>query len=237
MKYLVRFADVNRPGSPAFRVREKRSIIIRYIIEHLENPKISILDVGGTPEFWKNMAITGSEKCKIILLNREFFTIDDYPYMTSIVGDGRDMAMFPDDMFDLVISNSVIEHVGNYTNQQQIANEIKRVGKNYFVQTPNYFFPIEPHFLIPFFQFYPLRIRMFLLSHFNIGYYHKIRKQSDAFNIISSIRLLHKRDLMNLFPDSIIMKEKLCGVTQSLLVLGGTDMKRILSDMKKASYL
>lgn len=57
------------------------------------------------------------------------------------------MKQFQDNEFDAVFSNSVIEHVGDYEAQRQMANEIMRVGKRYFVQTPNFYFPIEPHIL------------------------------------------------------------------------------------------
>ena len=80
----------------------------------------------------------------------------------SIIGDARNMKMFRDKKFDLVFSNSVIEHVGDYFQQQRMAEEIYRVGNCYFVQTPNRYFPIEPHFLFPFFNFLPMKIKVFL---------------------------------------------------------------------------
>ncbi|MEM2045934.1 MAG: class I SAM-dependent methyltransferase, partial [Candidatus Bathyarchaeia archaeon] len=57
-----------------------------------------------------------------------------------IIGDARCMP-FKDKSFDVVFSNSVIEHVGNYDDQKMCAEEIRRVGKCYFVQTPNFYFP------------------------------------------------------------------------------------------------
>jgi 2-polyprenyl-3-methyl-5-hydroxy-6-metoxy-1,4-benzoquinol methylase len=73
------------------------------------------------------------------------------------------MPQFQNDEFDIVFSNSVIEHVGSYEEQNLMASEVRRVGKRYFIQTPNLFFPIEPHFLFPFFQFLPLDYRVTLI--------------------------------------------------------------------------
>ena len=63
------------------------------------------------------------------------------------------MDFFKDKSFDAVFSNSVIEHVGTFEDQKMMANEVIRVTNFYFIQTPNLYFPIEPHFLVPFFQF------------------------------------------------------------------------------------
>ena len=71
------------------------------------------------------------------------------------VGDAVDMPGISDGAFDVVFSNSVIEHVETYENQRRMAAEIRRVGRRYFVQTPNRHFPLEPHFLVPGFQLLP----------------------------------------------------------------------------------
>lgn len=228
MKFLVNFVDLNKKTSFGSRIREKRSTFLLNCINKIKTTPIKILDVGGTPKFWKSMGYVGSEDCKIILFNPnsdDLEKIDNskYTHIKSLIGDGRNMECFSNKEFDLVISNSVIEHVGEYHYQKQMADEIKRVGKRFFVQTPNFYFPLEPHFLFPFFQFFPKEMRMRMLTRFNLGWSEK-RDINEAKKLIDSINLLKLKEIIQLFPNSVILKEKLCGVTNSFIILGGWKM-------------
>ena len=70
----------------------------------------------------------------------------------SIKGDATNLSNFKDNQFDIVFSNSLIEHLYTYENMKLMANETMRVGKKFFVQTPNKYFPIEPHYFFHFFN-------------------------------------------------------------------------------------
>lgn len=128
------------------------------------------------------------------------------------------MKQFKDKEFDVVFSNSVIEHVGGWGNQQKMAKEIQRVGKHYFVQTPNYYFPIEPHFLLPIFQFLPVKRKVWLIQHFTLGWRPKTPDYSEAVKMVNSIRLLTKTELFYLFPKSTVLEEKFLGFTKSFIL-------------------
>ena len=65
---------------------------------------------------------------------------------------------FADDDFDLVYCSSVIEHVPR-ARRAAFAAEIRRVGRGWFVQTPAFSFPIEPHALLPFAHWLPAALR------------------------------------------------------------------------------
>lgn len=119
--------------------------------------------------------------------------------------------------FDIIFSNSVIEHVGNYKKQKAMANEIKRISKRYYIQTPNKFFSIEPHFLFPCFQFFPISFKAFLIRNFNLGWYKKERDKKKSFAIAKEIRLLSKKELIDLFPGCNIYEERLFGITKSFI--------------------
>jgi len=126
------------------------------------------------------------------------------------------MSEFADGEFDIVFSNSVIEHVGNDECRMQMAKEIQRVGKKYFVQTPNFYFPIEPHFMYPFFQFLPLPMKVWILT--NIGRRHKkVADREKAKQIANGIYLLRKKELIKLFPQATIFEEKFLGLTKSFV--------------------
>lgn len=102
---------------------------------------MTILDVGGDEEFWRGCPVS----CKITCLNiyGECAPPTD-ARIKRMVYDGCKIP-FDASSFDIVHSNSVIEHVGAWRSQKLFASEIRRVGRNYWVQTPNYYFPLECH--------------------------------------------------------------------------------------------
>ena len=103
-----------------------------------------------------------------------------------------------------------------------MANEIKRVGKKYFVQTPNLYFPIEPHFLFPLFQFLSIDIKVWLLRNFSMGWYPKISDKQEAIDLATNTKLLSKKKLQNLFPNSNLYAEQVFGLSKSFVVYDGS---------------
>ena len=210
MKYLFRkFVDNKNINSVSFRLRKERfdRFIKFLVIKNTDN----ILDVGGTVATWIG---SGFEK-NVTLLNLSFD--NENKKFNYVLGDACNMDMFSNQSFDIIYSNSVIEHVGK-DKQKEFAKEIIRVGKKYWVQTPYKHFPIEPHFVFPFFQYYPVSIQKFVglnwqYSHYRIGN----AKDSEILKDISQIYLLNKKELKNLFPGSKIFEEKFWGITKSLI--------------------
>lgn len=133
----------------------------------------------------------------------------DQPNVTVEVGDGTRLR-FAQDEFPVVYSNSVIEHVPKEL-QQAFADEVRRVGERYFVQTPNRWFPVEPHYQTPFFHFLPVRVRKWLNRRFTLGWREK--------GLWEDVNLLSARDLRRLFPDAEIHRERLFGLTKSLMAV------------------
>lgn len=144
--FLDKYADNSNSNSVSSGLRTKR---FNWFLETIKPNKISkILDVGGTEAIWLG---TGLEK-QVTLLNIGFKKRE--PQFNYVVGDACNMK-FIDGEFDIIYSNSVIEHVGNFERQTQFAKEVVRVGKSHWIQTPYKHFPIEPHFLFPLFQYLP----------------------------------------------------------------------------------
>jgi len=212
---FVKMADSRDPNSLAARLRRKRFAFFMELITHVHKP-VRILDVGGTQSFWQTVGYTSPRDVNMTLLNlnKERTSL---PNFTSVMGDARRME-FEDQSFDVVFSNSVIEHIGSYDDQARMAQEIRRVGKRYFVQTPNKYFPIEPHFLFPMFQFLPLGLRIWLLRHMTLGSYKKVSVYEQAKSQVSSVQLLSRRELQALFPTAKLQTETFCGLAKSFTV-------------------
>jgi hypothetical protein len=112
-----------------------------------------------------------------------------------------------------------------------MAGEIRRVGRAYYVQTPNRYFPIEPHFLLPFFQYYPRSLRVYLARNYQPGWY-RSRQVEAAIEDAESIRLLTKKELQEIFPDGIIWQERLGLLTKSFVVYQGFFPDQFSQDVK-----
>ena len=132
------------------------------------------------------------------------------PNVDVVTGDGTRLP-FADGEFPLVFSSSVIEHMPRES-QVLFAAEIRRVGQRYFVQTPNRWFPIEPHYQLPLFQFLPRRARMALNCRCTLGWQQR--------GCWEEITLLSAHDLRRLFPGAEIYRERILGLTKSLMAIG-----------------
>ncbi len=154
----------------------------------------SVIDVGGTDVSWWFVDWKGSVlRCNLDLAGSAGGL--------RVRADGCALP-FANQAFEVAFSNSVIEHLATYEAQRRFGCEIRRVGRRYFVQTPNRWFPIEPHYLFPLFQFLPVAVQRWLHTHFNIGTF----KRTDAFG---TIRLMTKHELEDLFPEARIVAERL----------------------------
>src|SRR5436190_1135895 len=146
---LRRLADSSVPGSIADRFRQRRFAALRALIDDLPVP-VRILDIGGTQTFWERLGYAGNPRFEILLANR-FDQELPYGNMSAVVADAADLSAFADAAFDVVISNSVLEHLSTSRQQQAMADGARRVGRCLYLQTPSRYFPLEPHFLFPFF--------------------------------------------------------------------------------------
>ena len=176
--------------------------------------KIKILDIGGTEDYWNSMGLNLGNNIEIVLLNLYKIEVKGAGF-SSIKGDACNLEAMADKTYDLVFSNSVIEHLFSIENQQKMASEVMRVGKNYYIQTPNKFFPIEPHWVFPFFQFLPFDLKVFLTQNFNLGHIPKAKTKQEAIDLVNEVNLLSKKELENLFSESKLYIEKFMGFHKS----------------------
>jgi SAM-dependent methyltransferase len=162
------------------------------------------VDVGGTDKSWWFADWAG----RVVRCNLER---DAASSGLRVVGDGCALP-FGDKSFDVAFSNSVIEHLSTFEKQVRFAQEFRRTGHRYFLQTPNKWFPIEPHYLFPFFQFLPVAIQRWLHTHFDIGTFRK----TDRFG---TIRLMTRKELERLFPEGRLVPERIGPLVKSWYVV------------------
>ncbi len=163
----------------------------------------TVLDVGGSPQIWSAAPV----RPKLAFLNLNAF------HETTVIGDGCRLP-FRDRAFEIVFSNSVIEHVAD---PQAFADECRRVGRRYYVQTPNRWFPVEPHLLVPLIHRLPRRIWRALAPLTPRA----LIQGTHASEIkgLKETRPLSARQLRRLFPDAELVRERWLGMTKALVAV------------------
>jgi hypothetical protein len=214
---------VERYG-PVMR-RRRMSPLIRMMANcHRKNGRADIIDIGGTNRFWKTAIgpVLDEFNAHVVVVNLPGV---EKPRregrMTFEDSDGCDLSRYGDASFDIAFSNSVIEHVGDWTRMRSFANEVRRVARAYFVQTPNFWFPVEPHCITPIFHWLPFASRVWLLRHFDLGYWRGRRSVDAAVATAESARLLSAPMMEELFPEAKILKERFLFLPKSLIATCG----------------
>jgi hypothetical protein len=175
-------------------------------------PETRVLDVGGSMPIWEGVPFL--PKVTIVNLEQHHAIPETFDF---IKADARNLPV-ESNSFDVCFSNSLIEHLWTWEDQQRAAKEIRRVARRYFVQTPNFWFPIEPHFLAPCFHWLPLSLRKELalitptqlMGHWGVA---------DLMRLVHELRLLTAAELQTLFPEAHILRERVGGITKSLMAV------------------
>jgi len=176
-----------------------------------------VLDVGGSPLIWEFASV----RPRLTILNMGVVEPSPWP-IDFVIGDGR-MLPFEDGAFDIVFSNSVIEHVGTYADQRRFAEEVARVGRQYWVQTPNRDFPIELHLMLPLVHYLPKSWQRRVVSRFTV--WERLVRPSPHMrtfyleHFLNDLKLLNSRQLAVFFPEANILAERVLGVPKSLIAI------------------
>jgi SAM-dependent methyltransferase len=173
----------------------------------------TILDVGGTPEFWAGADVNG----KVTLVNLQAPPTELPDGLTYVQGSATSLP-FEDRSFEVVFSNSVIEHLGERQNQEGFAGEALRVGRRVWIQTPARWFPIEPHLLTPLIHYLPKDAQRRLLRNFTIWGWITRPDQVEVEELVDELALLTAADMRSLFPGCTLHRERVLGVTKSLIM-------------------
>ncbi len=191
-------------------IRKWRSSRMRAFIDLVRPPKgARILDLGGTPHNWGLI----EHDFDVTLLNLP----DDCaagpqimpPGITNLVGDATDLAKtFADQSFDVVFSNSVIEHVGGPEKRKAMAAEVHRLAPAHWIQTPSDRFPVEIHTGVPYFFRLPGGVRAHLLNRWE-------RKLPAWTQMIRGTTVVSRGEMQQMFPTSQIFVEDKFGLEKS----------------------
>jgi SAM-dependent methyltransferase len=177
-------------------------------------PGTRVLDVGGSLRNWLLLP----ERPWLAILNSSLPARGRDWRGALLIADGCRLP-FKDGAFDVVYSNSVIEHVGDLEAQRAFAREHRRVGVRYYVQTPNKWFPIEPHWIVPFIHWLPRGIQRRLVRRFTLrGLVDRLTEQKCE-ALLDGIRLLDAREMRSLFPGARIWRERVLGLAKSLIAV------------------
>jgi hypothetical protein len=214
-------ADQSASGSFSNSRRNRRFEAFSRLIDRLLRERagpIRILDIGGTNVFWEQRGWAGRTDVEIVLVN---LTTEKQRYenIEPRVGDATDLSELPDRSFDVVFSNSVIEHLETFERQAAMAAEVRRLAPLYWVQTPNFWFPIEPHFLTPAWHWLPVSVRIALLRRRRWGWRGPCPDRDSAGALVREIRLMRARDLRRLFPDATLKLERIGPLTKSFVAV------------------
>lgn len=175
-----------------------------------------VLDLGGTAATWLRAPVQ-PRFVHVVNIAPDPEEIPDW-----IRVDEGDACALSDDVrggqFDLVYSNSAIEHVGGHVPRQAFAAEVTRFGVPHWVQTPYKYFPIEPHWVAPGMQFLPVRWRAHYARHWRLGFSHG-RPIDEVIDEQRSIELLGIREMRRYFPDDEIVYERLGPVVKSIIAI------------------
>ena len=213
-----RYGDPAGPDSVVRRIRTRRWEM--FLRQFPDVADMAVLDLGGTSAAW-SIAPVRPRHLTILNLDPSEPAGPEH-WATVHVGD----ACAPPPgvrsrTYDLVFSNSLIEHVGGHARRAAFADVVRSFAPRYWVQTPYRYFPIEPHWVFPAFQFLPVALRGAVSRTWPLGWAQSRGKaRSDAVEEVLNVELLSATEMRHYFPESTLVRERICGVTKSLIAVG-----------------
>jgi hypothetical protein len=200
----------------------QRALRMRWLAEVFPDlAEMSVIDLGGRYRAWQRAPVRPK---RLYMVNIDAVPHAEVPEWA--VFDQGDACALPAHItsrrYDLVFSNSVIEHVGGHERRQRFAESVHRLADAHWVQTPYRYFPIEPHWLVPGMQFLPVRARAAAAEHSPFAGVRPAHEQ--ALGDVLSVELLDRTEMRFYFPSSALLTERVFGLPKSLIACstGGT---------------
>lgn len=177
--------------------------------------EMTVLDLGGRPEYWSNAPVQPRHVTVVNLDQHESSAA-----VTSLVGNACSPP--PEVMsrnYDLVVSNSLIEHVGGHQQRAALAEVVAAAAPRHWIQTPYRYFPIEPHWMAPGMQFLPFAARVQMSRRWPLGHRRGNGSYDQAVGLVSEVDLIGLAQMRAYFPHSLIWKERMGGLIKSLVAV------------------
>jgi hypothetical protein len=206
-----RVVDAYDTESLSGRARARRWEVLRREFPRIE--EMTVLDLGGDVRAWRQAPVRPAH---VTLLNVAPQEVEE-PWISALVGDACDPPDLP--AADLAYSNSVIEHVGGHQRRKDFAVVVRDAAPAYWVQTPNRYFPIEPHFMFPGLQFAPRGAQASLIRRWPLGNHADVTDHDQALGDALDIELIAHAEMEFYFPDAKILRERFAGLTKSLIAV------------------
>lgn len=219
----------DKAGSISAKSRVKRFDLFIECMNACNIHGAHILDVGGTMQFWNNFVervpeglinsvdvvnLPPRQECVSTIRGVEF---------NVYCGNALDLTNLKRTNYDVVFSNSVIEHVGSLRAQRDMGRKIQELGNFYWVQTPAKVFPIEPHFYFPFFPYLPLSLRSFLYANFSLGFMQRAGDPFEGRIACDETRLLNLVEVKGIFVEATVLVETLGFLSKSYIATNMAD--------------
>lgn len=208
------------PGSLASLARAKRwGECLAYFPDLAD---MRVIDLGGYAKSW-DVAPVRPKDLTVVNLDGAV-TVERTGTIRTLKADACELpeGLF-DEQFDLAYSNSLIEHLGGRWRRQAFARAVSRLAPRMWIQTPSPTFPIEPHWLFPGFQFLPTAVRAYISMHWSFGSEDTTGKTyAELVDACLSVELVGATEMRDLFPDAEILRERMFGMTKSLIAVRST---------------
>jgi hypothetical protein len=210
VRYLI--ADPAERRSIGTYLRKQRWDLFGVQFPDIE--RMHVVDLGGTVLHWQNYPVRPLSVTVVNLLTQPA----SRDWITAVHGDAcEQLPELRGRTFDLVYSNSLIEHVGGHTRRNDFAANVKALAPHHWVQTPYRYFPIEPHWLFPGLQFLPQVARAAAIRNWPLSPAKPDRDH--ALEDVLEVELLSKTELKYYFSSSRILSERVLGLTKSLIAV------------------
>ena len=206
---------VESPGSLGARARAKRWALVQTLFPDIRDMRV--LDLGGTVEAWQRAPI---KPAHVTVVNLFEPGETNEPWLLPVMGDACAAsevlaAGSHGDSFDLVFSNSLIEHVGGHAKRVALAVEVRALAPYHWVQTPYRYFPVEPHWLFPMMQFLPVRARASIARSWPLAH-SRPATMAEAQSNVQWTELVSITEMRAYFPNSQVVHERVAGLVKSI---------------------